>query len=89
MVPVANRFDAKLATSHREYSYFLPTYMLVPISEMLLESPPKLINEDEEAVKVETTITSGIKRIVRKANEGDEVEDAEKFLERDMSHITE
>ena len=86
--PVANRFDAKLATSHREYSYFLPTYMLVPINELLLESPPKPITEDEDNVRVETAVTKGIKKILRKATEADEVEDAEKFLERDMSHIS-
>lgn len=41
IVPAANRFDAKLATSHREYSYFLPTFMLTPINKLNLESPPK------------------------------------------------
>jgi tRNA U38,U39,U40 pseudouridine synthase TruA len=52
ILPVANRFDAKLTTSHREYSYFLPTFMLNPINEMNLESPPKPMhdnnNEDDK-----------------------------------------
>jgi tRNA U38,U39,U40 pseudouridine synthase TruA len=29
--PVGNRFNAKNTTSHRNYSYFLPTFMLKPI----------------------------------------------------------
>jgi len=29
--PVGMRFNAKNCTSHREYSYFLPTFMLQPI----------------------------------------------------------
>jgi len=41
VLPAANRFDAKLATSHREYSYYLPTFMLTPIDKLILESPPK------------------------------------------------
>ena len=41
VVPAANRFDAKITTSHREYSYFLPTFMFTPINKLNLESPPK------------------------------------------------
>jgi tRNA U38,U39,U40 pseudouridine synthase TruA len=49
VLPVAQRFDSKISTSHREYSYFLPTYMLTPIKELLLESPPKKAAEDDGA----------------------------------------
>jgi tRNA U38,U39,U40 pseudouridine synthase TruA len=49
VLPVAHRFDAKLATSHREYSYFLPTFMLTPIKDLLLESPPKSVLQAEES----------------------------------------
>jgi tRNA U38,U39,U40 pseudouridine synthase TruA len=49
VLPVAHRFDAKLATSHREYSYFLPTFMLTPIKDLLLESPPKSSLQTEES----------------------------------------
>jgi tRNA U38,U39,U40 pseudouridine synthase TruA len=45
-LPVSNRFNAKNCTSHREYSYFLPTFMLQPIQQIYLASPP---SKDEEA----------------------------------------
>ena len=48
VTPVANRFDSKLSTSHREYSYFLPSFCLIPINELCLESPPKPVDVDEE-----------------------------------------
>jgi tRNA U38,U39,U40 pseudouridine synthase TruA len=55
IVPAANRFDAKLATSHREYSYFLPTFMLTPIKTLNLESPPKpKVDEANDSEKVVT-----------------------------------
>ena len=41
LLSVAHRFDSKTATSHREYSYFLPTYTLTAIRDLNLESPPK------------------------------------------------
>lgn len=42
MFVVSNRFNAKNCTSNREYSYFLPTFMLTPISELYLATPPRL-----------------------------------------------
>lgn len=41
ILPVAGKFDAKITVSHREYSYFLPTFVLIPINELNLEGPPK------------------------------------------------
>lgn len=88
VLPVAARFDSKINTSHREYSYFLPTYMLMSIKEMCLESPPKTI-EPVEGQEHVTQMSSGIKKILRRADAGDEHEDGDKFLDRDLSHITE
>jgi tRNA pseudouridine38-40 synthase len=48
LLQVAHRFDSKLNTSHREYSYFLPTFMLTSIKEMDLESPPKQTTEAKD-----------------------------------------
>ena len=31
LLPVSQRFDAKKCTSHRVYSYYLPTFTLTPI----------------------------------------------------------
>ncbi len=41
VLPVSARFDSKTNTSHREYSYYLPTFMLTHISQLNFESPPK------------------------------------------------
>jgi len=89
VVPAANRFDAKLATSHREYSYYLPTFMLTPISSLNLESPPKpKVDEVNDGEKLVTQISSGVKRIIRNACAEDDVDLYEKFLDRDISHLT-
>lgn len=93
LIPVAARFDSKLNTSHREYSYFLPTYMLAPINDLCFESPPKpavdpTVTKCEDDAEVVTQVAGGIKKILRKSNADDEVEDVDKFLDRDMSHIT-
>jgi len=33
VIEVSNRFNAKIATSHREYSYYLPTFTLASINK--------------------------------------------------------
>lgn len=48
MFLVSNRFNAKNCTSNREYSYFLPTFMLTPISELYLATPPRQMTEEEQ-----------------------------------------
>lgn len=77
LLPVSNRFNAKNNTNYREYSYFLPTYMLTPINKMYLATPPKALNIEEEKEKagsamVVKQITSGIKKIIRRPDKGDE-----------------
>ena len=34
-------------------------------------------------------MSSGVKKILRRSDENDEVDDVDKFLDRDMSHISE
>jgi tRNA U38,U39,U40 pseudouridine synthase TruA len=36
MIEVSNRFNAKINTSHREYSYYLPSFLLSKMSENYL-----------------------------------------------------
>lgn len=36
VICVSNRFNAKNCTSHREYSYYLPTFLLASVKEMYL-----------------------------------------------------
>ena len=88
LLSVAHRFDSKTATSHREYSYFLPTYTLTAIRDLNLESPPKQATQQiDDGAQVVTQVSSGIKKILRRANEDDEHEDFDKYLNRDLSHI--
>ncbi len=39
ILEVSNSFNAKLRTSNREYSYYLPSFMLMSINEMFLGNP--------------------------------------------------
>jgi tRNA pseudouridine(38-40) synthase len=88
VVPVANRFCSKITTSHREYSYFLPSFCLTPIKDLILETPPKELAVDESAAEVVTQLTGGVKKILRRATNDDKIDDGEMFLERDISHIS-
>ena len=36
VIEVSNRFNSKINTSHREYCYFLPSFMLCSINEFYL-----------------------------------------------------
>lgn len=38
ILDVSNKFNAKINTSHRDYSYFLPSFMLSSIDELYLGS---------------------------------------------------
>lgn len=52
LAPVSQRFDSKNCTSHRVYSYFLPSYTLLPIQQLYLATPPKPQDaEPEEETK--------------------------------------
>jgi len=49
--PIAQRFNPKNCASHREYSYFLPTFMLTPVTEVCLERPPEFYEKQEAEKK--------------------------------------
>ncbi len=36
-----------------------------------------------------TQMSTGVKKILRRSDENDEIDDVDKFLDRDMSHISE
>lgn len=81
LIIVANKFNAKNCTSFREYSYFLPTFMLNSISDFYLVSPPKTAQQTEEEKKEQdskvqhvTQMSSGIKKIIRQSGTEDEEE---------------
>ena len=48
MFTVSNKFNAKNCTNYREYSYFLPTFMLTSIDNLYLESPKRVATEEEK-----------------------------------------
>lgn len=58
----SNRFNAKNCTSNREYSYYLPSFMLTKISDLYFGHPVvKKTTEDGEEVKEEVKRPKGIK----------------------------
>lgn len=48
MFVVSNRFNAKNCVSYREYSYFLPTFMLTPVSSLYLATPVREATPEEK-----------------------------------------
>ena len=72
LFPVGGRFNAKNCTSHREYSYFLPSFMLQPLNEesflgkqkkedILTEAEKSLAQDGQSLV---TEVAKGVKRII-------------------------
>ena len=91
---VSNRFHAKNFTSFREYSYFLPTFMLTPITSLYLAAPIRPMTDEETKEKsskhvVVRVISGGIKKIIRQSGVEDELEDQNNIhTDRNISHIT-
>ena len=97
LFPVGMRFNAKNCTSHREYSYFLPTFLLQPIAENYLGRPADVqaaeAEESKQNIEKEGFVQSvgksgGVKRIIRPALEQDAVDPEEKHLDRNIDHIS-
>lgn len=93
IVEVSNRFNAKLNASYREYSYYLPTYMLNPINKRYLGKKGTDLKPEEDIMPTADEITNvkvvnGITITKRLANEGDTFDDQEKYMGRDISHIS-
>ena len=94
MIEVSNRFNAKNTTSHREYSYYLPSFTLAPISEFYLgKKGTDLTPEEQRGPKAEDVTgvrqVNGITITSRWANEDDKWDKgAETYLTRDITHVT-
>ena len=60
IIEVSNRFNAKINTSHREYSYYLPSFTLGGIDEFFLGRSQAQIaaKREETAAKREEGVTS-------------------------------
>lgn len=50
VLEVSNRFNAKINTSYREYSYYLPTYVLNPIDKCYLGKKGTNLKPEESTV---------------------------------------
>lgn len=48
MMLVAGKFNPKNMCNFREYSYFLPTFMLTPIKNLHLNTPPRKETEEDK-----------------------------------------
>lgn len=92
VIEVSNRFNAKNNTSHREYSYYLPTFMLASNKEFYLGKLGTGMKPEEQVLKQEDVtnmkVVNGIQIIRRFANEADQRDGVENFQNRDISHIT-
>jgi tRNA U38,U39,U40 pseudouridine synthase TruA len=103
VLEVSQRFDAKISASHREYSYYLPTFMMKSINELFLGTgnPPEVKpNEDiqiieEEKKEIDVVKESGGIKIMRKnSNDSDEIGDRERYaqdfyLVKSLGHLSE
>lgn len=92
VIEVSNRFNAKNTTSHREYSYYLPTFLLASINEFYLGKLSTGLKPEEQVLKEEDItakkVVNGIQIIRREANEADQRDGQENFAHRDISHLT-
>ena len=94
VLEVSNRFNAKLNTSYREYSYYLPTYVLSSIYKHYLGKKGTDLQPEEQVKPKEEDITAvkvvnGITITRRFQNEGDEFDVQDKHLGRNITHLTE
>jgi len=53
IIEVSNRFNSKNNTSHREYSYYLPTFLLASINEFYLGKLGTDLKPEEQILKEE------------------------------------
>ena len=65
----------------------------MPIQQLYLATPPKaepdpIPEEEETKTEVVTQVSSGVKRILRMANERDVVDPEEKFMKKEIGHIS-
>lgn len=90
VIEVSNRFNAKNCTSHREYSYYLPTFLLSSITELYLGKLGTSL-KTEEALRqedvIESNVVNGIKIVTRHAGEQDARDGQENIGTRDISHL--
>lgn len=50
---VSKAFNAKNCTSNREYSYYLPTFLLIPVTEIYLATKDYSKKKEEEKKNAE------------------------------------
>lgn len=51
IIEVSNRFNAKNQTSHRDYSYYLPTFLLAPNTELYLGKLGTSLRPEEQVLR--------------------------------------
>jgi len=98
VIEASNRFNAKINTSHREYSYYLPSFTLASISKDFYlgklglpetaEAEDKKENGPKDDDIVEQKVVNGITITKRLTNEGDTRDGQENFLGRNITHLT-
>ena len=76
VIEVGNRFNSKNCTSNREYSYYLPSFLLANITQLYLGKAGTSLKPEEQQQPTEEEITSvkvvnGVTITKRLANDGD------------------
>jgi tRNA pseudouridine(38-40) synthase len=80
----SNRFNAKNCTSNREYSYYLPAFLLTKITDLYFGSGKARI---KEAKPEEEEKQGGIKIIKTDDDEGKLYENPDAYMHKNIDHI--
>ena len=86
----SNRFNAKNCTSNREYSYYLPTFMMTKISDLYFgtgkNSKPTEPPGEKDPKEEEKKPASGIK-IMKNEDEDKQFENQDAYIHKNIDHI--
>jgi|LauGreDrversion4_2_1035121.scaffolds.fasta_scaffold326949_1 tRNA U38,U39,U40 pseudouridine synthase TruA len=82
----SNRFNAKNCTSNREYSYYLPSFLLTKITDLYFGSGNPRKQEQKEQKEEEK---QGIKIIKTDDDQGKLFENPDAYMHKSIDHIPE
>jgi tRNA pseudouridine(38-40) synthase len=91
---VGNKFNAKNATSFREYSYYLPTFLLAKNTDIYLGKKGTELEVEENVAPKEEDVTNvkvvnGVTITRRFVNQDDVPDKDDSYLLRNITHLTE
>ena len=96
VIVVSNRFNSKNCTSHREYSYYLPTFLLASIDQLYLGKmgtklkPEEHLDSEKAMAEGKQRVINGITITTRQVEDADRNQyrmKDENVGKRDISHL--